>query len=203
MMSPIEQEVISIAATFGITNKLELAHMLARFSVESGGFTRMSENLNYTPEALLSMWPKRFTPELANKLGRTKDHKANQVEIAKTAYGNRMGNEKNGTNDNDGWDYRGGGITQLTGVDNYLGFLNWLHKQGKHLELDIKSVDEFVHLTFEGQVLSGMWYWLSKGCGVPARKDNVKGVCLAINGGSHGLEDQIKELVKYKKLLGV
>lgn len=202
-MEHIEQDIIEIAKSVGITNKLELAHMLARFSVESGGFTRMSENLNYAAGALLSMWPNRFTPELANKIGRTNDHKANQVEIAKVVYGNRMGNEKNGTDDDDGWKYRGGGIIQLTGKDNYLGFLNWLHKQGKHLELDINTVAEFVHLTRDGQILSGIWFWLSKGCGIPARADNVKKVCIMINGGVNGLQEQIVELANYKKLLRI
>ena len=37
-MKPMEQEVINQADKFGIKNKLELAHMLARFSVESGNF---------------------------------------------------------------------------------------------------------------------------------------------------------------------
>jgi len=199
----MEQEVINQAGRFGIKNNLELAHMLARFSVESGNFERLNESLNYSAEALLKMWPNRFTPELANKIGRTKNHPADQVAIANVVYGNRMGNEKNGTDDDDGWKYRGGGIIQLTGKDNYLGFLNWLHKQGKHLELDINTVAEFVHLTRDGQILSGIWFWLSKGCGIPARADNVKKVCIMINGGVNGLQEQIVELANYKKLLRI
>lgn len=202
-MKPMEQEVINQAGRFGIKNNLELAHMLARFSVESGNFERLNESLNYSAEALLKMWPNRFTPELANKIGRTKNHPADQVAIANVVYGNRMGNEKNGTDDDDGWKYRGGGIIQLTGKDNYLGFLNWLHKQGKHLELDINTVAEFVHLTRDGQILSGIWFWLSKGCGIPARADNVKKVCIMINGGVNGLQEQIVELANYKKLLRI
>jgi len=107
-LKPLAQQTVELAGKFGITNKLELAHMLARFSVETGDFERLSENLNYSAESLVKMFPKRVTTELANKIGRTKDHPADQQAIANLVYGTRMGNETDGTSDNDGYEYRGG-----------------------------------------------------------------------------------------------
>jgi len=199
-MKPMELEVINQAGKFGIKNNLELAHMLARFSVESGGFERLSESLNYSAEALSKMFPKRVTTELANKIGRTKDHPADQQAIANLVYGTRMGNETDGTSDNDGYEYRGGGLTQLTGQGMYLQFLNWLHSRGEQLNLTIDTVDDWVR-TPNGAVISAVWYWLDKGCGIPARKDDVVGVCKAINGGTNGLTEQKLALAKYKKLV--
>lgn len=201
-LKPLAQEVITQAQKFGITNKLELAHMLARFSAESGDFERLSESLNYSADALLKMWPKRFTSELAQKVGRTSVHPADQKAIANIVYGSRMGNEFDGTNDNDGWDYRGGGLTQLTGQGLHLKFLNWLHSHGKELNLTLETIDDWVK-TPAGAVISAIWYWLDNNCGIYARKDDVIGVCKAINGGTNGFKDQQIALVKYKKLLGV
>lgn len=197
-MKPLEMAAMNTAISFGIKNKLELAHMLARFSVESGNFERLSESLNYTPEALLLYWRSHFTPESANKLGRTKEHPANQIAIANVAYGGRMGNNL----ENDGWVYRGGGLIQLTGKAMYLKFLNWLNLQGKHLDLTIETVADWVR-TNDGAVISAVWYWVDKGCGVYARKDDVNGVCKAVNGGSNGLKEQEIELAKYKVILQV
>lgn len=199
-LKPLAQQTVELAGKFGITNKLELAHMLARFSVETGDFERLSESLNYSAEALVKMFPKRVTPELANKIGRTKEHPADQVAIANLVYGTRMGNENDGTNDNDGYEYRGGGLTQLTGQGMYLSFLNWLHSRGEQLNLTIDTVDDWVR-TPNGAVISAVWYWLDKGCGIPARKDDVVGVCKAINGGTNGLTEQKLALAKYKKLV--
>lgn len=201
-MKPMELEVINQAGKFGIKNNLELAHMLARFSVESGGFERLSESLNYSAEALSKMWSNRFTQELANKIGRTKGHPANQVAIANVVYGSRMGNEDNGTNDNDGWEYRGSGLTQLTGKGSHLKLLNWLHSQGFNLNLTLNTIADWVR-TPDGAIISAIWFWLDRRCGIYARKDDVVGVCKAINGGYNGLKEQEVELAKYKGILQV
>lgn len=213
-LSPLAMKTIELSKEFGITDKLELAHMLARLDVESGGFKRLTESMNYTPEGLAATWMSRFgtklpngkysaTPnELAKKLGRTKGHPANQEEIANYVYGSRMGNEANGTQDDDGWEYRGGGLTQLTGKGMYLDFLNYLHKQGKKLDLTIDTVDDWVR-TEDGAVISAVWFWINHGCGELARKDDVEGVCKRINGGKHGLIEQKAALIKYKKYFGI
>ena len=113
-----------------------------------------------------------------------------------------MGNERNGTNDNDGFDYRGGGIFQLTGTDNHLAFMNWLHKNGKYLSLTLDKVDEFVK-SKEGAILSAIWFWQANGIGSAARADNITKVSIAINGGTIGLEERLELTEKYKKELGV
>lgn len=197
-------DIIAFAKThFNITNNLELAHLLARLDVESGGFKRLSESLNYSPEGLLATWPNRFTKELANKLGRTKDHPADQVAIANLVYGSRMGNELDGTNDNDGYDFRGGGLTQLTGEGMYKKFLTWgINNKYLAPTTSMDEIDDYVR-TKDGALLSAMWYWISHNCATFALKDDVVGVCKAINGGTNGLAEQKTALIKYKKLLGV
>ena len=107
---------------FGIDTAEEQACFIGQFSYESNHFKDLAENLNYRAETLVKLWPKRFTPELAAQY-------AHQPEkIANFIYANRMGNrdEKSG----DGWRFRGSGICQLTGHDNF-------YHAGKALGVDL------------------------------------------------------------------
>lgn len=65
------------------------------------------ENMNYSAARIRQVWPSR--PE-AVKFA----HKPR--ELANSVYGGRLGNRR-GTDD--GWNYRGGGLDQLTGRDHY------------------------------------------------------------------------------------
>jgi putative chitinase len=94
------------------------ACFIATLYVESGGFTRLEENLNYSAQRLAEVWPRLFKAaaqakpnELAQKIA----HKPQ--EIANLVYKYRMGNgsEESG----DGWIFRGRGFIQLTGRGNY------------------------------------------------------------------------------------
>jgi len=74
------------AAKFNITNVLRLAHFLAQAGHESGQFKATSENLNYSSKGLLGIFPRYFTPALAESYARQPQKIANRV------YGGRMGN---------------------------------------------------------------------------------------------------------------
>ena len=183
---------------------MEQAHFLAQADHESAGFTKLSEGTKYRFGRAKVIWPSRkvLIQAKQDELKAKDDDFCPQPWLFNTVYGSRMGNEKNGTNDNDGFDYRGGGIFQLTGKDNHLAFMNWLHKSGRYLNLTIDIVDEFVK-SEEGAILSAIWFWQVNSIGVAARADNVTRVSIAINGGTIGLEERQKLTEKYKKELGV
>lgn len=92
----------------------QLAYILATVFHETGGKMQpVVENLNYTTAAQIKRtWPSRFTVESAQPYVRQPQRLANKV------YGGRMGNN----NQNDGWLYRGRGLPQITGKDNYKKF---------------------------------------------------------------------------------
>lgn len=97
---------------YGIDTPMRVAHFIAQIAHESGSLTHSIENLNYSSVALRSVFGKYFTSdEIAEEYHRKPENIANIV------YANRMGNGD--TESGDGWRYRGRGLIQLTGKDNY------------------------------------------------------------------------------------
>ena len=93
---------------WSITTSTRLAHLLGHCSVETGGFTSIEENLNYSAARLLQVFPSHFTAASAAAAA----HNPRAIAIA--AYGGRMGNRP-GTDD--GWTFRGQGLLDCTGRD--------------------------------------------------------------------------------------
>uniref|UniRef100_UPI0009B0C15E glycoside hydrolase family 19 protein n=1 Tax=Salmonella enterica TaxID=28901 RepID=UPI0009B0C15E len=101
---------------FGITAPLDQAMFIAQTGHESAGFTVLRESFNYSVEALKKTFGKRLTPYQCEMLGRVDGKQvAHQPQIANLVYGGRMGNKDAG----DGWKYRGRGLIQITGLNNY------------------------------------------------------------------------------------
>lgn len=106
-MSQVQVDVVN--AILDRSKELPDAHLAYILATGYGEakLTPIRENMNYTAARIKQVWPNR--PE-AVQFARKPEALANSV------YGGRLGNRV-GTND--GWVYRGGGIDQLTGRDNY------------------------------------------------------------------------------------
>jgi putative chitinase len=170
---------------FGMNTPKEQAAFIGQASHESGHFRLLEENLNYRAETLMKLWPKRFpTMDDANKYAR------NPQLIANHIYSNRMGNrdEQSG----DGFRFRGRGLFQLTGHDNY-----W--HCGKALGQDFVMNPDLI-ATPMFAALSAGWFWETHGCGKLV--DNAETLCKRINGGLIGLQDRIAQSAKALQVLG-
>lgn len=104
--------VLEKLSASGIKDKAAQANILAQIKAESGGEAK-TENLNYTPEQLMKTFPKKFK-DLADAQAVVAQ---GQEAIGNRVYGGRMGNAAN-----EGFKYRGRGLIQLTGKDNYKKF---------------------------------------------------------------------------------
>ncbi len=82
----VPQTLIDDMVSHEINTPLRAAHFLAQAAHESGGFKFKSENLNYSKESLLKVFPKYFTAASAEGYHRQPE------KIASRVYANRMGN---------------------------------------------------------------------------------------------------------------
>lgn len=169
------QALNAILPLYSIDTPVRISAFLAQCAHESGGFSRLSENLNYSEKGLLTTFGKRFSPQEAKAYARQPER------IANHAYANRNGNSDEASGD--GWRYRGGGLIQLTGKSNYKLFADAVKK-------DLKDVPDYVR-TKTGAVESAAWFWKTNGLNRYADARDIKGLTKRINGGTLGLDERI------------
>ena len=170
----------------GIDTPLRVSHFLAQVIHESGHFKTNVENLNYSASALKSVFKKYFpSDELANQYARQPEKIANRV------YANRMGNGPEASGD--GWKYRGRGLIQLTGYNNYKNC-----KDDMHIDI-VKNPD--LLLVPEYALKSACWFWNKNNLNQYADKDDITTITKRINGGTNGISDREANLKKAKKIL--
>ncbi|HDS4883303.1 glycoside hydrolase family 19 protein [Klebsiella aerogenes] len=178
---------------FGITAPLDQAMFIAQMGHESGGFTRLVENLNYAAESLVPTFGKhRITAQQAAALGRTATQSANQRAIANLVYGGEWGKKNLGNQvAGDGWKYRGRGLKQITGLSNY-------RKCGLALKLDLVTQPELLEQD-ENAARSAAWFFATRGCLVYS--GDVERITIIINGGKNGLDDRRRRFNMAKAVL--
>ena len=178
-----------VLSDYKIDNKIRLAHFLAQIIHESGNLKYKSENLNYSAKTLLSTFGKYFkNEEIANQYAR------NPEKIANRVYANRMGNRDEASGD--GWKYRGRGLIQLTGADNYRLCSN---------ALNINLIDDpdLIISNPDISVKVACWFWNYKNLNELCDKDDVISITKKINGGLNGIESRKLLLIKAKNVLNL
>lgn len=157
---PEVAEILEKYKNFGINTNLRLAHFLAQVREEIGEeFKPVSENLNYSATSLKNTFKVfKENPELADKYGRN-TQPANQEMIANIAYANRLGNGN--IESGDGWRYRGAGVLQITGKDNYAEVQRRIDKYAPTSNIDIIIYPKDIH-TLEGSILASLGFWIWK-----------------------------------------
>ena len=192
--------VIETCAEFGINTPQRVASFLAQTSHESGGYTMLSENLNYKAATLAACWPNRFAVLGDNKKPK-KDEKGKNIPtsvansiagkpelIANMVYSGRMGNGP--AESGEGWKYRGRGLKQLTGKYNYT-------KCGEALGLDLVNNPDLL-LEPMAAARSAGWFWKTNNLSSFADNGDILGMTKKINGGTIGLAER---QAKYDKCL--
>jgi len=160
-------------ALYDINTPMRICGFLAQVAHESGFFTVLRENMNYSAAGLLGTWPKRFTAATAEKYAKQPE------KIANLVYANRMGNGP--PESGDGWAYRGGGCLQLTGRADFRDF-------GAAAEVDLLGNPERI-IEPELAAWSAAWEWDRGKLNAVAEAGDLVRMTKIINGGTIGLED--------------
>jgi putative chitinase len=184
---PWAHAISAAAARFDISTPARLAAFIAQTAHESGHFKRLVENLNYSADGLRKTWPSRFDEATATAYARHPERIANKV------YAGRLGNGDEASGD--GWRFRGRGLIQVTGRDNYA-------RCGGALGLPLTVRPQLLEEK-EAAALSAAWFWKSNGCNEIADGGDFTALTRRINGGTHGLQDRVRIWSRAKTVLGI
>ena len=171
------EPLISAFERFEINTPERQAAFIGQCAHESANFKTLQENLNYSAKGLNATWPSRFPSEDAAQPFHRQPEK-----IANKVYSGRMGNLDEG----DGWKYRGRGLIQLTGKDNY-------RLASDALGVDFIADPDLV-LTKEYAALTAAWYWNKRSLNKEADAKDFTGMTKKINGGTIGIADRVAHI---------
>jgi putative chitinase len=182
--------LMEVLPKYGINTPRRVAHFISQCAHESNNFRSLEENLNYSADALVRVFPRYFG---AGK--RDAAQYARQPEkIANYVYMDQFRTAKMGNvNEGDGWRFRGRGLKQLTGRDNYTRF-------GKAVGMTAEEAADYV-ATEKGAIESACWFWDTNKLNTIADTDDVVKMTKRINGGDIGLADRQQRYTRAMQVL--
>jgi putative chitinase len=185
------EELNKALPKYDITTDQRIAGFISQCAHESADFTAMSENLNYREETLNKVFPRYFGPGKRNAA----EYAKNPEKIANYVYMDEFRTSKLGnTQPGDGWRFRGRGLKQLTGRDNYTRF-------AKDYDMTAEEAAVWVE-TKEGALASALWFWNTNKLNAIADTGNVAALTKKINGGDIGLADRQARYTRAMAALG-
>jgi predicted chitinase len=165
---------------FDLTTDRRVAAAVGQFLVEAGdSFQELAEDLDYTSATRIAeVYPNEFsTAEDAEPFVRRPEALANRV------YANKLGNR--GEASGDGWRFRGRGLIQITGRDDYTEF-------GSTLGMTPEEAAAYCEQPV-GAAMSGCWYLASRGCLVRADHWLISDITSSVNGAAMVGAEQRRE----------
>lgn len=162
---------------YDIVSKERIASFLAQTGHESADYNVLEENLNYSAQGLRKVFPKYFPDD------RIAARYARQPKwIASRVYANRMGNGSEQSMD--GWKYRGRGLIQITGKNNYRQCSAELFGDDRLLD----NPDLLLEPRYA--LLSALWFWDKMDLNRFA--NDVVRTTRIVNGGKTGLAHRME-----------
>lgn len=194
----VVREINAKATTFKLDTPLRQRHFFAQIKGETGDSLKgQTEGWNYSPEAL-----KRFSryyrenPEEAEQDGYLRDtvnggfiRRADERAIGRKHFQRLNGNRA--SNPEDGYNFRGRGLIQITGYEKYNGFMQNYSKYWDDAIPDTVNSPELIN-EMPYAIRSAMYFWLHYRVYLAADLGNgyadVRAVTRRVNGGSEGLD---------------
>jgi putative chitinase len=155
-------------AAHSINTPPRLAAFVAQCRVESAGFTQLEESLWYRDAARI----RRIFPSRVKSLAQAQALVRNPQALANVVYANRLGNRDEASGD--GWRFRGRGLKQLTGADNY-------RAAGEALRRPYITHPDLVAQP-DDACMTAAWFWSSNGCNTLADRQEWDAITRRVNG---------------------
>jgi putative chitinase len=180
----------------GINTPLRLAHFLAQACHETGGLSILVESGNYKEKSLAAMWDggnwHRYFKNRAECLKMADQCAIDRgIALFSLVYGNRMGNGPPASQD--GWTYRGRGILQTTGRENY-------RKYGKKCSVGFEA-DPSLIIAPEHALKPALAEWTEGNLNVAADYNDLEVITRRINGGLIGLDQRKAWLARINRAM--
>lgn len=175
----------------GITDSRELAVFMGQMEVESAGFERLQENMNYSGRRLLQVFHGRngiMTLEQANEIAQE-----GPEAIANAIYGGEWGRANLGNSEpGDGWRFHGRGYVQLTGRDNYV-------RASREFGIDLTTNPDML-ADPEAAADIALHYWRDRVVANGHQQD-VRAATRDINGGYRHLQERTAAAARWEEAL--
>lgn len=166
---------------YEINTPQRIAGFISQCAHESRDFTRLEENLNYSESALNRVFGRYFGEGKRNAA----EYARNPEKIANYVYMDEYRSKRGAlgnTQDGDGWRFRGKGMKQVTGRNNFTAF-------GKAFGKTAEEAADWAE-TKEGALASALWFWDTNNLNDIADTGDVVKLTKRINGGDIGLSDR-------------
>ena len=196
----------------GIDTKEKLQHFLAQAAVESHNLNAFKEYTNYRPARAVQVFSGKFNPIGSDNQDPTKKNLSDFYTAGNTYLNaesffnwvyadenrrirSRLGNTEVG----DGWKYRGRGIIQLTGRENYTNFSNW-YKQNIDANVDIKDNPSLLESNTEIGTISGLYFFKTKILDkiTVNENTNISAITKKVNTNLEGAKERKEYLIEAK-----
>ena len=192
------EALVAVMPKYGINTERRAAHFISQCAHESNNFRSLQENLNYSAKALGAVFGRYFGTGV-HPAGHTRrdpaEYARNPEKIANYVYMDEFRKYKMGNvNEGDGWLFRGRGLKQLTGRENYTRF-------GATVDMTAEEAAAYV-ATPKGAVESACWFWDANKLNNIADTDDVVKMTKKINGGNIGLADRQQRYTKAMEVFG-
>lgn len=188
----ISNLINKICPLYGIDTTDVLHEFLANVLVESGEFNTLAENLNYSAKRLVAVWPKRF-PTLQDAI----PFEHNPMALANKVYGGRMGNNQL----NDGFNFRGSGLMQITGRENTTNFTNYYNNKFT-TQYTPEQIADLLRTDLSIAMHSACWIFaISFKLIDEAINDDMLAIVKRINGGYTGLNERQNYYTRLKQFV--
>lgn len=172
----------------------DVARFLANTLVESGKFSTLKENLNYSSSDRLSVvYPSAFAKPPKGLGYNPSNYVRNPQKLANLVYNSNIFSRKSSlgnTQENDGFSFLGRGLMQTTGRNNYTSL-------SKISKIDFVNNPELLEKP-EYAVKSAVSFYNTNKL---SKKKTLKDVRIAVNGSEFGYDEVLKMYNEIKKYM--